>query len=134
MPKPCRSMPYLLIALLCAGPVASAAGAGAAAPPPSRPDVPPPTVSPPPDLGAKEPQAEEPPPGPADNLEPEITIRAHNGARYEEYRVGGHLYMIKVVPSAGPAYYLIDREGRGDFRRSDLEPDIVPPSWVIFRF
>jgi hypothetical protein len=67
-------------------------------------------------------------------LEPEITIVPREDVTFVEYRIGGRLYMIKVIPAQGPPYYLIDPEGNGEFIRSDLEPEITPPLWVIKRF
>lgn len=67
-------------------------------------------------------------------IEPEVTITTRGEDRYEEYRYNGQLYMIKVTPARGRPYYLLDEEGRGQFRRSDLEPDISIPMWVIKRF
>jgi hypothetical protein len=52
----------------------------------------------------------------------------------EEYRLNGQLYMIKVTPKHGKPYYLIDAEGSGQFRRSDLEPAVAVPMWVIKRW
>lgn len=70
---------------------------------------------------------------PDDGLQPEITITTRNGQKHEEYRINGRLYQVKVTPRRGPPYYLVfDEQGRS--RRSELEPDIVPPSWVIKRF
>jgi hypothetical protein len=71
---------------------------------------------------------------PADSPEPEITITTHGTERYEEYRVRGQLYMIKVTPVHGKPYYLIDNEGSGQFSRSDFAPSIKVPMWVIKRF
>jgi hypothetical protein len=91
--------------------------------------VPPPPALPPAD-SATEPlspaAAEEP-------IEPEITITGKGTEIHEEYRYNGVLYMVKVIPSRGPPYYLIYDE-RGRSRRSDLEPDIIVPQWVIKRF
>ncbi len=67
-------------------------------------------------------------------LEPEITIVPGEDVTFVEYRIGGRLYMIKVVPAQGPPYYLIYPEGNGEFRRSGLGPEITPPLWVIKRF
>lgn len=67
-------------------------------------------------------------------VEPEVTITTRGEDRYEEYRYNGQLYMIKVTPARGRPYYLVDEQGRGQFRRSDLEPDISIPMWVIKRF
>ena len=66
--------------------------------------------------------------------EPEVTITTKGTEIHEEYRLGGRLYMIKVVPKKGKPYYLIDREGGGQFRRSDFETRIAIPAWVIKRF
>jgi hypothetical protein len=86
----------------------------------------------------------EPPPMPAgtpgsaapaeDSLEPEVTITTRGDTRHEEYRIRGQLYMIKVIPAHGKPYYLIDREGRGEFTRSATAPDVAVPMWVIKRF
>ncbi len=53
---------------------------------------------------------------------------------YEEFRYMGRVYMIKITPKKGKSYYLIDEEGKGDFKRSDLEPSINPPSWILKKF
>jgi hypothetical protein len=66
--------------------------------------------------------------------EPEVTITTKGETLHEEYRIGGQLYMIKVIPNKGRAYYLIDNEGQGQFVRSDFQPHIIPPQWVIKRF
>jgi len=66
--------------------------------------------------------------------EPEVTITTKGETLHEEYRIGGQLYMIKVIPSNGRPYYLIDNEGQGQFVRSDFQPHISPPMWVIKRF
>lgn len=83
-----------------------------------------------------EPIPEPPPPPPgveADNIEPEVTIRNRGGDRYEEYRVHGQLYMIKITPAVGKPYYLVSRERNGKFvRLNDLEKDFVIPQWVLF--
>jgi Protein of unknown function (DUF2782) len=87
-------------------------------------------VPPPPPLPAEN-QSSVPSRG--DGLEPEITITSKGAEIHEEYRYNGFLYRVKVTPARGPAYYLIYDE-RGNFRRSDLQPDILIPQWVIKRF
>lgn len=65
-------------------------------------------------------------------LEPQVTIVKSAKDTREEYRIKGKLYMIKVTPAVGPAYYLIDRQGDGNFIESDIPgPVIKPPMWVI---
>lgn len=66
--------------------------------------------------------------------EPEVTITTKGTEIHEEYRLNGRLYMIKITPAKGKPYYLIDQEGTGQFRRSDFEPRISIPTWVIKRF
>jgi hypothetical protein len=79
-----------------------------------------------------------PPPsiGIDDEMEPEVRIIKRDDAVIEEYRMNGELYMIKVKPSIGPPYYLIDSTGDGELnaRRSELDPAFVVPSWMIFRW
>jgi hypothetical protein len=78
-----------------------------------------------------------PPPSlPDDDVgEPEVTIQQRGEDTYEEYRMNGQLYMIKVTPRTGVPYYLIDPAGTGNFARQDgLGADIRPPMWVIKRF
>jgi hypothetical protein len=71
-----------------------------------------------------------------DELEPEVSIIKRDDAVVTEYRMNGQLYMIKIVPTVGPPYYLIDTTGDGalNVRRSELDPGLVVPSWMIFRW
>lgn len=124
-----RSLPVIVLMFLIA---ASAAAIGApengAAPAPAAREAPPPP--PPPERYQPPPTPGTPEPG----LEPEITITTKGTEIHAEYRLSGQLYMIKVTPAKGKPYYLIDYEGSGQFRRSDLEPNIMIPTWVIKRF
>jgi len=84
------------------------------------------------------PEAAPPPPAviqDGEQLEPDVTIVQRKDARVEEYRMNGKLYMVKVIPVAGPAYFLKDSDGDGkletrfnDARNSALDV----PQWVIF--
>lgn len=69
-------------------------------------------------------------------LEPEVTIRQKGEKRVTEYRVNGRLYMIKVKPAAGPAYYLADTDGDGELesRQSELDPGFLIPKWILFQW
>jgi hypothetical protein len=42
--------------------------------------------------------------------------------------------MVRVTPKIGKPYYLIDNEGRGEFLRSDLQPTVSPPMWILKEF
>jgi len=68
-------------------------------------------------------------------LEPQVTIKHEGTTTVEEYRTNGRLYMIKITPSKGYPYYLIDTNGDGRFdtRRNELEN---PPinQWILYRW
>ena len=81
----------------------------------------------------------EPPPVPqpvqsGEPLEPEVTIIQSDRGTLQEYRVNGQLYMIKVIPTKGFPYYLVDTDGDGSLetRRNDLDPGFLVPRWVLF--
>lgn len=68
-------------------------------------------------------------------LEPQITIIKRGTEQVEEYRIKGRLYMVKVTPSHGKSYYLIDHKGDGQFSRQDhLDSGVRVPQWVLFKF
>ena len=86
-----------------------------------------------------QPLPEPPPPPPGMELdptmEPQVTIRRSPKETVEEYRVRGRLYMIKVTPSHGVPYYLVDEGGKGDFSRRDTyDTGTRPPMWVIHQW
>lgn len=86
---------------------------------------------PPPSLPEQE-QAEAAP-AQDEELEAEVTIIRRGEDVVEEYRVGGQLYMVKITPSKGLPYYLIDSDGDGvlETRRNELDnPEVV--KWRIF--
>lgn len=70
---------------------------------------------------------------PNENLEPDITIRQEEERIIREYRVNGELYAIEIRPSAGPSYYLVDRDGDGNFERQEGDR-IAVPEWVLSTF
>jgi len=68
-------------------------------------------------------------------IEPEGTIIKKEEGTIYEYRVNGLLYMVKVQPVVGPAYYLVDRDGDGEFDSRSTDPDnISVPQWILLRW
>ena len=67
-------------------------------------------------------------------LDPDITIIRRGDKLIQEYRVNGELYMVKIIPDVGPAYYMVDKNGDGNMevRHSDLEKGINIHQWKIF--
>ena len=76
-----------------------------------------------------------PPPGMEafdENLEPQVTIVKSETETREEFRLKGKLYMVKVTPAVGKPYYLVDRQGDGNFIEANIPgPVTKPPMWVI---
>jgi hypothetical protein len=93
-------------------------------------------------LLADEPVNTAPPKAPseteAEELQPEVNIIQREDKTIEEYRLNGRLYKIKVTPRNAPPYFLVDRDGDGSFEtrrmESSLEPDLMIPNWVLFRW
>jgi hypothetical protein len=86
-----------------------------------------------------QPIPEPPPPPPGmeldPGLEPQVTIQRRGTETVEEFRLNGRLYMVKVTPSHGKPYYLVDNVGRGEFTRLDsYDTGTRPPMWVIHQW
>lgn len=94
--------------------------------------------APPPDLIPIPEQVESPPPVETGKpMEPDVTVLRRGKDTIEEYRINNKLYMVKIKPSIGPAYYLLDTDGDGemDSRRSEIERGdngMNIPQWVLF--
>ncbi|HWP00489.1 MAG TPA: DUF2782 domain-containing protein [Methylococcus sp.] len=88
---------------------------GSPEPIPEPPDIPPPVES-------------------GEELQPDVTIMRKGEDVYEEYRINGRLYMIKVTPKIGLPYVLLDKDGDGnmDVRTTDLARSMEIPQWVLF--
>jgi len=71
-----------------------------------------------------------------DTLEPQVTIIKREGSTFEEYRLNGKLYKIKVTPENGIPYILIDQRGDGSFIPAETPgtPGLSVPMWVIGTF
>lgn len=68
-------------------------------------------------------------------IEPEVKIIKQEEGTIYEYRVNGQLYMVKVQPVNGPAYYMVDRDGDGEFdARSNDPTSISVPQWILMRW
>lgn len=70
---------------------------------------------------------------PEDDLTPEVVIRQEEGRTVEEYLSNGRVYMVRIVPTVGVPYYLIDTTGDGllDMRHETFEP-VKPVYWKLF--
>ena len=67
--------------------------------------------------------------------EPEVTITKDGESTTEEYRINGHLYMIKITLEGVAPYYLYkETAGGGWLRVSSISEPFIIPQWVIFEF
>lgn len=104
-------------------------------PPPIEPALPPPDID---EQGVVEAAPAEPESGSQDGDKPggdpifgELTVRqTKNGDVIQEYRKGGHVTMIRVVPKNGIPYQLMDINGDGRIDRRDADSNVAP---VYFR-
>jgi hypothetical protein len=96
----------------------------------------PPSAATPPAAGAEGlPEAPEAQPSPVtgETVEPEITIREDERETIYEYRVRGRVYMVKIQPKMGPAYYMTDTNGDGTLdQRSNSPLNIDVNQWILF--
>lgn len=70
---------------------------------------------------------------PEDIRGPDVTIIEEEDRTVLEYRQGGVLRMVRIVPTWGKPYYLVPRDqtsGEEDLQRADA----LLPSWVIVEF
>jgi hypothetical protein len=80
-----------------------------------------------------EPDPAAPPPIPPkvanEQVEPSVVITEREGERIEEYSQNGRVYMVKITPVKGPAYYYLDEDGDGqlELRESDRRMNPVRP-------
>jgi len=70
---------------------------------------------------------------PDEQIQPQVIIRQEDDRVVHEYSADGQVYMIKVIPNVGPAYYLIDTTGQGNFESDQphMEP-VRPAYWRLF--
>jgi hypothetical protein len=68
-----------------------------------------------------------------EDITPAVTVREHENRMVEEYRVNNQLYMIKVTPSVGAPYYLVDQDGSGDmaWHRGSSRVEQSVPQWTL---
>lgn len=52
----------------------------------------------------------------------------------EEYRISGELYMMKITPAKGPAYYLHRDQPNGEWVKDGPTPPVSIPHWILFKF
>lgn len=133
-----RSLPALAALLLGTAPALWAAPPEFQAPPPPELDkgeaAPGPAQ---PGKAAPEPPAEQQKQAAEqEQLQPQVTIIKRKHATIEEYRIGGRLRYVKIIPAKGPPYYLFDTDGDGilETRSNTLNTPPNVNQWILFRW
>ena len=70
------------------------------------------------------------------DLAPDVTLKEHENRTVQEYRINGRLYKVRITPSLGAPYYLVDQDGSGDLSwHSGSGPGTTRvPQWVLMRW
>lgn len=70
-----------------------------------------------------------PPKVPSEEVVPSVVITDKEGQRIEEYSRDGRVYMVKITPIKGPAYWYLDEDGDGqlELRQQDKGHGPVRP-------
>ena len=68
-----------------------------------------------------------------DDLQPSVTVKEYDNRTVEDYSVNHNTYMMKITPSAGAPYYLVDEDGSGDMTWRRGGPDLTNnvPQWTL---
>ena len=67
--------------------------------------------------------------------QPEVRIIRKKEAVIEEYRVNGRLRYIKITPSVGNPYYMVDMDGDGEVEtRNDNFANPPINQWILLEW
>lgn len=66
--------------------------------------------------------------------EPEVTIHKKDKKTVHEYRIHGELYMMKIIPDHGVAYYLYREDQQSDWVNVGPNKPLAVPKWTLFTF
>jgi len=71
-----------------------------------------------------------------ESIEPDINIIQKKDRTIQEYSVNGKLYMIKITPTIGLPYFLMDTDGDGSFETTqhELDSGLLIPSWILLEW
>jgi hypothetical protein len=67
------------------------------------------------------------------DITPSVNIREFDNRTVEEYSVNNNTYMVKITPTAGAPYYLVDEDGSGEMAWKRGAPDVenTVPQWTL---
>ena len=70
------------------------------------------------------------------SIEPDINIIQEQDRTIREYRMNGKLYMVKITPSIGRPYFLMDSDGNGSLETTqhELGSGLRIPNWILLEW
>lgn len=70
------------------------------------------------------------------DIAPSVSVREYDNRTVEEYSVNNNTYMVKITPTAGAPYYLVDDDGSGEMAWRRVTPGIetTVPQWTLLRW
>ena len=70
------------------------------------------------------------------DLAPQVTLRTFENRTVEAFSVNNNTYMIRITPTVGAPYYLIDQDGSGDMSWNRGQPGLETqvPQWALARW
>lgn len=70
------------------------------------------------------------------SIEPDINIIQRQDRTVHEYRMNGELYMVKIIPTIGRPYFLMDTDGDGSLetRQHELDSGLLVPNWILLEW
>jgi hypothetical protein len=73
---------------------------------------------------------------PDEEIGPSVTIRTEGNVRIEEYREGGRLFMVRIVPPVGIPYSFLDTDGDGRLEGDPgtLHGGVKPVYYTIYEW
>lgn len=86
------------------------------------------------DVAAPPPIPPIPPKIPNEELTPTVIITERQDQRIEEYSRDGRVYMVKITPIKGPAYWYLDENGDGELQLQPTDKGhgpVRPAYWKI---
>lgn len=71
-----------------------------------------------------------------ESIEPDVKIIQKQDRTIQEYRMNGRLYMIKITPTIGRPYFLMDTDGDGSLesRQTELGTGLRVPNWILLEW
>ena len=63
----------------------------------------------------------------------DVVIRSGDQRTIKEFRVGGFLYAVQVIPKVGPPYFLVVADNQGNFMQTD-KPGVLVPQWKLLEW